>query len=166
MKTLASFISEATEKDLKQMGASDSAIAELKRRKEKRGYGFDSKDDRAKGGALALRDKNAITKTKSSALAKKGSSALTTTEKTPKKKRETVSNYVPRAVTPDKKAATLDKKKEDKKVFSKDKKKEDDKKDGEGLELGKKAGWLKNKVKQLNVDTNKPVDTYHATPIA
>ena len=47
MKTFKNFIAEATEDDLRGMGASSKAIEELKRRRQKRGYGFDRGDDRA-----------------------------------------------------------------------------------------------------------------------
>lgn len=45
MKTFQQF-TEATEADLKAMGGSDAQIAAVKKRQEKRGYGFESNDDR------------------------------------------------------------------------------------------------------------------------
>ena len=79
---------EATESDLKAMGANDKQLGELKKRQEKRGYGFnkdksqgqhfDNKPkssptvtNKATGGALAKREPTSIQKTSSSALAKR-----------------------------------------------------------------------------------------------
>jgi hypothetical protein len=77
MKTFEAFM-EATEGDLKAMGASPSQIALLKKRQEKRGKGFNSGDDRPeKGGPLAKRPVTRAVPVKGGALAKRDSSALT-----------------------------------------------------------------------------------------
>jgi len=93
---------EATEEDLRAMGASDKAVEVIKRRKKKRGYGFDRGDDRAKtdtespkskkdstqkalpgssGGPLSIRAAD-----KGSALAKSKSSKIKPTDKVQKAK--------------------------------------------------------------------------------
>lgn len=56
MKTYELFL-EATEKDIRAMGGSDKTIEELKRRKKKRGYGFDRDDDRAKTSTESPKNK-------------------------------------------------------------------------------------------------------------
>jgi len=77
MKTFEAFM-EATEGDLKAMGASPSQIALLKKRQENRGKGFNSGDDRPeKGGPLAKRPITRAVPTRGGALAKRDSSALT-----------------------------------------------------------------------------------------
>tara|TARA_A100001015_G_scaffold321521_1_gene452715 strand:+ start:2389 stop:3048 length:660 start_codon:yes stop_codon:yes gene_type:complete len=84
---------EANEKDLRDMGANDKQVAELKKRQARRGYGFERGDDRVKketeqkksvgpskpadkGGAIVKAEPSSIKKAESSAITKAGTSAL------------------------------------------------------------------------------------------
>ena len=141
MKTLSQFL-EATERDLKDMGANEKQVAELKRRqaeRKKKGIdkGFTTGDDRNKSttapassssSGSTRRGQKALPPASGGSLATRPAdvgSALVRTKQSkqetpaePKKKRQTVSNYMPRVVNPEEKKKEEKKKKKKKDRFA------------------------------------------------
>jgi hypothetical protein len=79
MRTFQQFV-EATESDVKAMGGTDAQIAALKKRQEKRGYGFQSNDER-NSSAPAKTQSSTLTGTKEKPTIKRPESKPSTTNK-------------------------------------------------------------------------------------